>query len=128
MAPQPNTAGAVDRAQLGRIGQDIGEAALRRYVAFFLKLLARRIERINQVVVGQATDGLSAAVDLQTTSVLLGANRLAAAATDVVTLLRSGEPISPKAMACLRAEAETAFAELQQALVASGRLSQVVQS
>jgi len=110
------------------MGQEIGEAALRRYVAFFLRLLAHRIARINQVVAGQDIDGLSAAVDLQTASVLLGANRLAAAATDVVILLRSGEPISPKTMACLRAEAETAFAELQQALVASGRLSQVVQS
>jgi hypothetical protein len=121
MVPPGSAADVVDRAQLARMGGEVGEQALRHYVALFRELLGGRIERIDQVVVGRTADGLRAAVDLQISSEMLGAKRLAAITADVAILLRSGEPISPKRMAALRAEAETAAVALQQALAALSR-------
>ena len=100
---------------------EVGEDALRTHVALFRELLGVRIDRIDQAVVGDTADGLWAALDLQIGSEMLGANRLAAVAGDVVILLRSGEPVSPGRMATLREEAASADTALQQAVIALHR-------
>jgi hypothetical protein len=106
----------VDLAQLARVREDVGEETLRRYAAVFLDLLEDRLDRLARAAVGKTADAQVAAFDLQVSSVMLGAGRLAELAGEVEASLRSGVPVPVWRMRMLRAEAASVSIDLPRAL------------
>lgn len=123
MSPPGNAADAIDRAQLGRMGKEVGEQALRHYLALFCELLDGRVERIERDARDAAggDDRLRAALDLYVSSDMLGARRLATAASEVAVLLRDGVPVGAGRLAALREEAGRAGAVLRRVLAGLDR-------
>ena len=111
-----SAAGSVDLAQLARVRDDVGEETLRRYAAVFLDLLEDRLARVARASAGKTADAQVAAFDLQVSSTMLGAGRLAELAGEVDASLRSGIPVSVWRMRMLRAEAASVSADLPRAL------------
>ncbi|MBR7831190.1 Hpt domain-containing protein [Actinospica sp. MGRD01-02] len=114
--PDPEV-GAVSRAQLARVREDVGELSLRNYVSAYLDLLPGRLERIDQAVA--AADGAEATrvmFDLRAASAMLGARRLPALLSALETTLNVGLPASPAQLAVVRAEADAVAAALRRYL------------
>ena len=137
MVPPGSAADAIDRARLAKMGNEVGEQALRRYLALYCALLGQRVDRITgaaEAASGAAAgaeagaeaedeameDALRAALDLHVSSAMLGAERLATAAADVAVLLRNGDRVGAARLRALRTEAEAAGAALRQVLEALG--------
>jgi HPt (histidine-containing phosphotransfer) domain-containing protein len=111
--PDPEV-GAVSRAQLARVREDVGELSLRHYVSTYLDLMPGRLERIDHAVA--AADGAEATrvmFDLRAASAMLGARRLPALLSALETTLNVGLPSSPAQLAVVRAEADAVAAALR---------------
>jgi HPt (histidine-containing phosphotransfer) domain-containing protein len=133
MVPPGSAADAIDRARLAKMGNEVGEQALRQYLALFCALLGQRVDRITgaaeaasgagmgvEAVDEAVEDALRAALDLHVSSAMLGAERLATTAADVAVLLRDGDRVGGARLRALRTEAEAAGAALRQVLEALG--------
>jgi len=108
---------AVDRAHLARVLEDVGERTLRRYALAYLDLLPGRLERIRQAAVSANTaEALRVLFDLRASSSMLGAGRLAAAASWLEATVRSGLAPEPAQLAALRTEARVVQARLRDLL------------
>lgn len=116
--PEPDPeVGAVSRAQLARVREDVGESALRHYVGAYLDLLSGRLDRIERAVA--AADGAEATrvmFDLRAASAMLGATRLPALLSALETTLGVGLPVARTQLAVLRAEADAVAAALRRLL------------
>lgn len=114
--PGFGSAASVDRVQLARFRDDVGDETLRRYTAVFLDLLEDRLDHIAQAFGGSPEDALSAAFDLQVSCAMLGAARLAEMTAEVEASLRVGVPAGARRMAALRAEAGVVAVALPRAV------------
>ena len=111
--PDPEV-GAVSRAQLARVREDVGELSLRRYVSAYLDLLPGRLERIEHAVAAaDSAEATRVMFDLRAASAMLGARRLPALLSALETTLNVGLPASPAQLAVVRAEADAVAAALR---------------
>lgn len=111
--PDPEV-GAVSRAQLARVREDVGELSLRRYVSAYLDLLPGRLERIEHAVAAaDSAEATRVMFDLRAASAMLGARRLPALLSALETTLYVGLPASPAQLAVVRAEADAVAAALR---------------
>ena len=113
--PDPEV-GAVSRAQLARVREDVGEATLRHYVGAYLELLPGRLDHIDRAVA--AADSAEASrvmFDLRASSAMLGATRLPTLLSALETTLGVGLPIAPAQLAVLRGEAAAVADALRRA-------------
>ena len=99
---------AVDRTRLAGLRAEVGDATLRRYAEAYLDLLAERLDRIERAMDADArAEAVRVMLDLQVSSAMLGASRLAA----LIGILERPLPAEPAtggkaSMTVLRAEAD----------------------
>ncbi|HWG23338.1 Hpt domain-containing protein [Actinospica sp.] len=111
--PDPEV-GAVSRAQLARVREDVGEASLRHYVSAYLELLPGRLDRIDlAVAAADSAEANRVMFDLRAASAMLGARRLPSLLSTLETTLGVGLPIAPAQLAVLRSEADAVAAALR---------------
>jgi HPt (histidine-containing phosphotransfer) domain-containing protein len=98
--------GAVSRAQLARVREDVGEPTLRHYAGVYLELLPGRLDRIERAIAAADTaEATRVMFDLRSSSAMLGARRLPALLSALESTLRIGLPAGPAQLAVVRAEA-----------------------
>jgi HPt (histidine-containing phosphotransfer) domain-containing protein len=104
----------VDQVVLAGLRQDVGDVALRSFIRTYIDLLVLRLARIEQAIGRRdIADAVNTAVDLRTTSAMLGAGQLAEMAAGVERLLGQGQTDTAVArMPDLRSEAAAVVASL----------------
>ena len=111
--PEPDF-GAVSRAQLDRVREDVGPRTLRHYVGAYLELLPVRLDRIERAIAAaDPAEAVRVMFDLRASSAMLGARRLAALVSTLESTLRIGLPVGPEQLAVLRAEARAVAGALR---------------
>lgn len=96
----------VSRAHLSRMRAEVGDTMLRRYAQAYLDLLPERLDRIGRAVgAADAAEAAHAIIELQISSEMLGARRLAALLTTLESALEGELMPSTAQLSRLRTEA-----------------------
>jgi len=99
----------VSRAHLSRMRAEVGDTMLRRYAQAYLDLLPERLDRIGRAVgAADAAEAAHVIIELQISSEMLGARRLAALLTTLESALEGGLMPSTVQLSQLRTEARLA--------------------
>jgi HPt (histidine-containing phosphotransfer) domain-containing protein len=106
----------VSRAYLSRLRAEVGDTMLRRYAQAYLDLLPERLDRIGRAVVAADTaEAAHVVIELQISSEMLGARRLAALLAALETSLEAGVMPSAVQLSHVRSEARLAAPMLRAA-------------
>lgn len=99
----------VSRAHLSRMRAEVGDKMLRRYTHAYLDLLPERLDRIGRAIsAADAGEAARVIIELQISSEMLGARRLAALLTTLESALEAGLMPSVVQLSQLRTEARLA--------------------
>ena len=104
----------VSRAHLSRLRAEVGDATLRRYAQAYLDLLPERLDGIGRAIGADDTaEAERLIVDLQISSRMLGARRLAAILAALESSLHTGLIPSSVQLGRVRAEARLVAATVR---------------
>ena len=106
----------VSPAYLSRMRAEVGDTMLRRYAQAYLDLLPERLDRIGRAVgADDAAEAAHVVIELQISSEMLGARRLAALLAALESSLEAGVVPSAVQLSHVRSEARLAAPALRAA-------------